>query len=244
MSGGGQTSTSTQTSGPPSYLAPFIQYGANQAAQIYQSPSPAYYPGSTIANRSPASQAGYQAAIAQGLHGDPALQAAGSYLANAAGGKYLGGQSLDPIHRSLAAAIIPQVDAQFSLAGRYGSSDQAGSLTTALANAYAPYDYGNYQAERQLQQSAAGMAPAINAADWQNIQGLQQAGAGQDQFEQNRLNADIGRWNYDQNLAQSKLQQYMGLLLNPGFGTQGTTTQAQPSGGIGGFLGGLLGGIL
>ena len=52
MPSGGQTSTTTQQSGPPAYLQPYLQYGAKQAQQLYQSPSPSYYPGSTVANPS------------------------------------------------------------------------------------------------------------------------------------------------------------------------------------------------
>ncbi len=245
-SSGSQTSTTTQQSGPPAYLQPYLKYGAEQGAQLYQSPSPSYFPGSTVANQSPATQAGIQAAIARGLNGNPATNAATGYLTNVLGGQYLGGQNLDAIHQSIRDATLPSIAAQFSLAGRYGSPDMAGTETTALANAFAPYDYGNYQQERQLQQAAAGLAPTLANQDWTDIQGLQQAGAATDQFEQNKLNAGIDRWNYDQNLAYNKLAQYMGLLSGNNFGTTGTSTQTIPnqSGSPLGFLGGLLGSVL
>lgn len=242
--GGGQTSTQQQTSGPPAWEVPSLQYGANQARQLYQMPSPSYYPGSTVANLSPATQAGIQAATARGLGGDPTVNAGANYLQRVMGGQYLGGTNLDPVHESIRAATLPSIAAQFSSAGRYGSPDMAGTETTALANAFAPYDYGQYQNERQAQQQAAQFAPGYGQASWQDIQGLQGAGQQQDVQAQNLINANIAQWNYNQQLAGNKLSQYMGLLLNPAFGSQGTSTATQPGGGITGLLGGVLGGIL
>ena len=176
-SGGGNTTTTTQASGPPAWLQPFLKQGADQDWSLYNTPGPGYYPGTTVANPSTATQAGNQAAVARGLNGNAAENAGTGYLTNVLNGKYLGGQNLDPVHRSIAASVIPNVNAQFSLGGRYGSPDHAGSMTTALANAEAPYDYGNYQTERANQQSAAGMAPSYASQDWQDIAGLQSAGA-------------------------------------------------------------------
>jgi hypothetical protein len=170
-------------------------------------------PRHTVANPSTATQAGNQAAVARGLNGNAAENAGTGYLTNVLNGKYLGGQNLDPVHRSIAASVIPGVNAQFSLGGRYGSPDHAGSMTTALANAEAPYDYGNYQTERANQQSAAGMAPSYASQDWQDIAGLQGAGSQQDQIAQNQVDANKQRWDYNQNLGQNKLQQYMQLLM-------------------------------
>ena len=244
-SGGGSQQTSTQgSSGPPQWEAPYLKYGVSQAQQLYQSPSPSYYPGSTVANLSPTTQAGIQAATARGLSGDPAENAGSNYLQRVMGGQYLGGQNLDPVHASIAAATIPNVNAQFSLGGRYGSDAHAGTMATSLANAYAPYDYGNYQTERGMQQQAAGMAPSYASQDWQDIQGLQQAGQLQDTQGQNLVNANVNHWNYNQNLAQNKLQQYMSTLQNLPSGTQGTTTNTAPGGGWMSILGGIAGALL
>ncbi|HSY86945.1 MAG TPA: hypothetical protein VLA85_10255, partial [Verrucomicrobiae bacterium] len=137
-SGGGNTTTTTQASGPPAWLQPFLKQGADQDWNLYTTPGPGYYPGNTVANPSTATQAGNQAAVARGLNGNAAENAGTGYLTNVLNGKYLGGQTLDPVHRSIAASVIPNVNAQFSLGGRYGSPDHAGSMTTALANAEAP----------------------------------------------------------------------------------------------------------
>jgi hypothetical protein len=246
MPSGGQTSTTTQNSGPPAYLQPYLQYGAQQAQQLYQSPSPSYYPGSTVANPSNATQASNQMAAARATNGNPVENAGTGYLSRVLGGAYLtpGNPYTAALNKSIEANIVPTVDAQFSLAGRYGSPDQAGTLATSLANAEAPLMYQNYQSERANQQQAAGMAPAYGQQDWQDIAGLQSAGQAQDQLAQNQVNANLDRWNYNQNLAQNKLQQFMGLLLNSGFGSAGTSRQTQPGTDFGGLLGNAVGGFL
>ena len=90
------------------------------------------------------------------------------------------------------------------------------------------------------------MAPSYASQDWQDIAGLQGAGSQQDQIAQNQIDANKQRWDYNQNLGQNKLQQYMQLLMGPNWGntTSGTTTTPDSSGGIPGMIGGLLGGLL
>lgn len=241
---GQQTSQQTQQSGPPQWLAPYLQYGATQASKLYQSPSPSYYPGQTVANQSPLTQAGNQAASALAINGNSAENAGNGYLSSVLQGKYLGGQNLNPVHQSITAATLPTIAAQFSLGGRYGSPDMAGTEATALANAFAPYDYGNYQSERANQQAAAGMAPGYAQQQQSEIQGLQQAGAGQDAYNQSLVDANVNRWNYNQQLAGNKLSQYMGLIGSGAFGNNTTSTASAPGGGLTGLLGGILGGIL
>jgi hypothetical protein len=71
-SGGGNTTTTTQASGPPAWLQPFLKQGADQDWTLYNTPGPGYYPGTTVANPSTATQAGNQAAVARGLNGNAA----------------------------------------------------------------------------------------------------------------------------------------------------------------------------
>jgi hypothetical protein len=248
MPSGGQTSTTTQQSGPPAYLQPYLRYGASQAQALYQSPSPSYYPGMTVANPSNATQASNQMAAARAVGGNPVENAGQSYLQGVLGGSYLtpGNPYTAGLNKSIEAGVLPTVNAQFSLGGRYGSPDHAGTLAASLANAEAPLMYSNYQQERANQQQAAGMAPSYAQQDWSDIAGLQASGQAQDQLAQNQVNGNIDRWNYNQNLAGNKLQQYLGLLLNGGFGGTSATTQTSPGGGsvlgsgIGSFLAGLL----
>lgn len=247
MPSGGQTSTTTSNSAPWSGQQAPLQYGFGQAADLYKSASPSYYPGSTVANQGPATQAFQQGAEALGANGDPTVNAAGGYLNNVLGGQYTNGGPSNPfsqqLTKSVSDSVLPNIAAQFSLAGRYGSPDMAGTETTALTNALAPYQFGNYQQERQNQQSAAGMAPGQGQANAAPLGLLQQAGQSQDTQAQNLTNAGVNQWNFNQQLPANKLAQYM-QLIQGNYGGTGTQTTTQPSGGLLGGLGGLLGGLL
>lgn len=243
MSGGGQTTTSTTSSGPPAYLQPYLQYGANQAQQIYKSSQPSYFPGATVASQSPATQAALSGTMARAINGSPLNKASSGYLSDVLGGRYLsaGNPNQAALNQSIADSVLPTVEGQFSAGGRYGSPAMAGTMTTALADAIAPSMYGNYQQERGYQQAAAGMAPNQAAQDYTDLGQLAQAGSQQDQYAQSLINANVARWNYDQNLQGNKLAQMMSLLNGGNYGTQGTSITTAPGGGLGGFLGGLLG---
>ena len=243
MSGGGQTSTSTTSSGPPAYLQPYLQYGAQQAQQIYKSSQPSYFPGATVASQSPASRAAISGTAARAINGSPLNRASAGYLGDVLSGRYLapGNPYQGALNRSISDSVLPAVESQFSAAGRYGSPAMGESLTTALADAIAPSAYGNYQQERQNQNAAAGMAPNQAAQDYVDLGQLASAGGQQDQYAQSLVDANVARWNYGQNIQGNKLAQMMALLNGGNYGTQGTSTTTAPGGGLGGFLGGLLG---
>jgi hypothetical protein len=249
MSGGQQTATSTSTTQPPAYLQPFLQYGAQQAQNLYNSSAPAYYPGSTVARQSPYTIAADQGIAARAINGSPVVGSASGYLQNVLGGKYLGSNPyLGAVDQSVWDATKPRVDSEWSAGGRYGSPNMGLELGKEYMDAIAPFHYSDYQNERADQQQAAGMAPTIANQDWVDLQNLGAAGASQDQYNQSLINAPINQWNYNQNLALNKLQQYMGLLLGGGFGNTTTGTQTQPGGSplnaLLGLGGGFLGAIL
>lgn len=246
MPQGGQTSTSQQTTTPDPKLTAANHFGFDQAKQLYNSSSPAYYPGSTVANQSPTTQAGNQGAIARAINGSPTNAAANGYLQRTLSPGFAMQQNANQgaLNKSIFDAVNPNVESQMSLGGRYGSPTMGSEIARQTADAIAPSMYGQYQANQQLQQGAASMAPNQANQDWTDIGQLQQTGAGQDQFAQNQVNSNVNHWNYNQNLNQNKLAQYMGLVNGANVGTTGTTTQTQPGGGIMGILGGLAGGLL
>ena len=241
MPSGGQSSTTQQTTQVPSWLQQGQQYGAQQAKAIYQSASPQYYPGTTVANQSPATQAANQGTIARAINGSPTNAAANGYLQSTLSPNFAMQQNANQgaLNQSISDAVIPQVESQFSLGGRYGSPSMGGTMTTALADAIAPQMYGQYQANQQLQQGAAQMAPNQAAQDYTDLSALGATGAGQDQYAQNQINANMNQWNYNQNLDSQKLAQYMQLLNGANVPTNSTSTQSQPGGGIMGLLGGI-----
>lgn len=212
----------------------------------YKSPSPLYFPGNTVANQSPQTQASISGTTARAENGSPINAAAGGYLGDVLSGKYLnpGNPYQTQLNQSIRDAVIPSVESQFSQNGRYGSGAFADSMTKQLADSIAPSVYGNYQQERGNQQAAAGMAPNQANQDYVDLGQLNQAGQQQDTYGQNVLNSNIQRYSYGQNLNTNKLAQLMALLNGGNFGTSGTSTTTQPSGGFGGVLGGLLGALV
>jgi hypothetical protein len=108
----------------------------------------------------------YQASIS-----DPnrlAPQASG-YLSRVLSGQYLDPNTnpgLGALSRSIWETVAPNVESVFSRAGR-GTSDTdsglAGALTRGFTSALAAPLFAQYGQERGFQQSAAGMAPSLDA---------------------------------------------------------------------------------
>lgn len=78
-----------------------------------------------------------------------------------------------------------------------------------------------YDAERQRQLTAAGMAPATDAAQYAPAQELMGIGAQQEQKSGQTLQDQIDRFNFDQNLPQQKLADYM-AMVSGNYGQAGT----------------------
>lgn len=231
------------TTGPPAYLQPDIQYATGQAKSLYQQGGPQVYGGSTVANRSPETQAGWAGTAARATAGSPINAAAGNYLTNTINGQYLSNPYGGQVFQDIANRVTPQVDAQFSMGGRYGpNAAMTDQLTRSLTDAYAPYAQQQYQNERGLQQSAAGMAPAQAATDYTDLAALQGVGTARDAYGQDILTDTVNRYDANQNRPYNNLNNYMALL----YGNQARTqTTSQPSQGFnwGGLLGGALGAI-
>ena len=86
MGGGSQTTTQKSEPWPPAQ--PYIQHGVEEAAWLYGSSGPQYYPGQTVAPFAPETELAMNAQAARGLGGSPLNAAAGGYLQNVLGGQY------------------------------------------------------------------------------------------------------------------------------------------------------------
>lgn len=241
---GGNTTKTVSNSAPWSGQQPFLTQGFNQAKNLYNSSTPQYYPGSTVANQSPATQAYQQGTIARATNGSPLNAATSQYLQSVMSPGYLnaGSPNSGAVFNDVASQVLPAVNSQFSLAGRYGSGAQAGAAAQGLTNAYAPFAMNLFQGQEANQQQAAGMAPNQANQDYVDLGQLQGAGQSQDTQAQNQVNAGVNQWNFQQQLPANKLAQYM-QLIQGNYGGTGTQTTTQPTSLLGG-LGGLLSGIL
>ena len=235
--GGGQTQTTTM----PKWMQPYVTYGLNEAKTLYQSANPQYYPGQTWIDPSAQTQAALQATQNRALMGNPLLPAAQQQQQNVIGGQYL--QNNPYFNQALQGAAqastqqyydaINQATSGAAGAGRYGSNAlqeqqqrAAGQLANALTNKAGELAYSNYGAERGRQEAAAMNAPGLAQADYFDINQLLQAGQMGEGYQQNALEGDVARFNFQQNAPYQKLASYLGAVYGvPGGGGQVTQTQ-------------------
>ena len=234
---GGQTNTVTK-SDPWAGQQPYLQQGFAEAQKNFQSGGPQYYNGSTVANQSQNTQNAYKQ-MAQQTQNNPLQNASQDQVSKTLNGDYLNGNPfLDAQFQAgtqgITKAYNDAVGGQTSgaeLNGRYGSGMQAfqkgqaqQNLMGGLNNLYANTYGQNYQQERANQVNAVGQAAGVQNQGITNANALGQVGSAQDQYAQSLTDADVAKWNYNQNLANNNLGQYMGLIQGNYGGSQSTQT--------------------
>ena len=282
VGGGFESSKESGKTAPWEAQQPYLQKGFAEAARQFDSSSPEYYPGSTVADFSPQSLQGR--GLMEGIASTTQLpgQAAGQ-LGSTLEGKYLSGPNASPagqanpyagaqgdiganpylsqganntdaLATSIRRAVQPQVKAAYGTSGRTGESPLAQTaIARGISDSLAPIMFSSneaeagrrfsggeslagrqqassearagrqfqsgesalsrggaaYDAERQRQVGAAGMAPEINALQYDPAQRLSAVGASEDAKQQQYLNAAMNRWTTDQGMDAAKLNQYM-----------------------------------
>jgi hypothetical protein len=126
-----------------------------------------------------------------------------------------------------------------SMAGRYGSGASAdiqnraaNTLATTLANTYGNLAYQNYAGERGMQNQAVMNAPGLAQADYADISQLANVGKTAEDYQKTALQADIDRFNFEQNKPYQKLSSYLGAAYGAPMGNVSTTTQSGGGGKI------------
>jgi hypothetical protein len=241
--GGGKSESTTQQQLDPT-VRPFVEYGLQESKALYQTPGPAYYPYQTYVSPSAQTQQALQAGQSRATAGSPLVPAAQQQLQNTIQGQFLGNNPFLQQAMSGAAAQATQAyqDAiqgtrsGAAQAGRYGSTamfDQQSKAQQNLANALAQEAgrlmYQNYGQERQAQQQAIEQAPQMAAADYFDIQQLQNIGQTAEDYQQRALDADIARYEYQQNLPYTKLQNFLSAAYGAPMGQ--VTTSSSSGGG-------------
>jgi hypothetical protein len=237
--GGGGSSQTTNQLDPT--VRPFVKYGLQEAKGLYQTSTPEYYGGQTYIGPSGQTQAALQAAQNRALAGNPLLPAAQQQQQDVIGGAYL--QNNPYFDQALAGAAqgatqnyndaIMAAQSGASRAGRYGSgvsadiqNRAANTLANTLSNKYGELAYTNYATERGRQEAAAMGAPALAAADYADIQQLLNVGKTSEDYQKTALQADIDRFNFEQNKPYQKLSAYLGAAYGAPTGSVSTTTQS------------------
>lgn len=237
--GGGQTQTTSSELDP--IVKPFVEYGLQEAKGLYQQAGPQYYPEATYIPASAQTTSALQAAEQRATAGSPLVPAAQAQQLGVIQGGMLGANPYLASAMSGAADVAKQqyydaiqgTRSGASQAGRYGSPamfEQQGRAQQNLANALSQEAgrlmYQNYGQERGYQQQAAQLAPQMAQADYADIQQLLATGKTQEDYARQKLEADIGRFEYGQNLPYSKLQSYLSAAYGAPAPIQQTTTSS------------------
>jgi hypothetical protein len=86
--------------------------------------------------------------------------------------------------------------------------------------------YQNYAGERGMQNQAVMNAPALAQADYADISQLANVGKTAEDYQKTALQADIDRFNFEQNKPYQKLSSYLGAAYGAPMGQVSKTTQS------------------
>lgn len=252
-----QTQNTNSTSGPNPTIAPMLGQGVNDLWSLYQNnpTAPGYYPGSTVATPSQATQSGWQSMVERGTNGlGYGLDAASrTNAADTLNGKYLDinnnpyfqgalAAGFAPQNRAFNDTILPNLRSQFEGSGRNLGGADMGTAQTALhnlsdsqSNAAATAANNAYGAERGLQTQTQSLLPGMANMDWQNVAGIAAGGAGIDAYSQRLTDADVAKYNYNQNAQKNYISDFLSRIQAgyPGGQTQGTGTSSGTTTGMG-----------
>jgi len=230
MSGGGSKTeyvTTQQDVGAPAYAQPFLEFGLEQARSQYDSSKPGYFPGQTFVDFSPQTEQALRSTESRALAGSPLQQQAVDQATATVRGDYLGASNpyRDQAIQSAMEPVISSVGSAFSGGGRFNSGLFADALAKRAAEVAGNIGYADYGRERGLQQTMVGAAPGLAATDYQDIAQLMNVGRARETMGQQALTDQINRFNFEQNLPASKLNQYMQAVRGGTIGSTGTQTQ-------------------
>lgn len=239
--GGGPTyatTTQTRTAGP---YAPYIKDVLAQGKQAYYGQDPTY--SSLYRGLSANTQAGVdQLAAFQPTASD----AASGMLTKTLNGDYLDPNSnpwLKQTYGTAADQFEADLRSRFGATGSTGTGAFTGAAGQGLSSLAGDIYGGNYQAERNRQMGAAGLAPGVDQGTMLGAQAKIGAGSIQDQDTLQRLAEQNRQTNFGYDSKWDELARYLGVV-SPATSGYGTATTNSPffrnrgSGILGGALGG------
>lgn len=257
--GGGKSKSETNTvAQPPKWQIPYIQDVLTQAQDLYNQGPIQYYPDQAVAGINPTLQSGFNNLTGYGA--DYATQAANTGM-GALGQLVSGADPLNnpffystlnaitrPITTNYTDVVMPGLDAGALEAGQFGGARQ-GVAQGAASEAYlqslgdttSKFGTEAYQAGLDSLGRAILAAPAVQQMGLVPGNILTQVGAAERGIEQEKINALMDKWNYEQAAPYDSLSYYAGLVGNP-LGSQ--TTTVGPDTGISPLTGAIGGGLL
>lgn len=219
--GGGGQQKSTVSNAPWTAQQPGLKNLFSRAEGLYKQGPIQYYGGDTRANMSPVSQQALQGITERGQNGSPLNVASGQYITDVLGGKYLGQDApgMDAVRNRTRAAA----DSTYSGLGRYGS----GAHDTAVADSIGALEYGRYQQELDRMGGAAALAPQIAGQDFIDLNAMLGAGDRYQSELQGEIDADIDRYNFQQQAPYANLQAFQDFISGSYGGNQQSLTPKQ-----------------
>src|SRR3569833_201803 len=185
------TTPATQTSTAPSWQTGYQNYGLNQALSQYQNTK------TLVAPFAPQQEQAISNITNMAANGDPATQAAQSFITNTLGGNVQQNPQLNALFSQGANQIQNQLASQFAGAGR--NVDQSQGANALALGTFGANLYGNaFNTQAGLQQAALNAAPS----NLQSQLALQSALSGAGQQVQNQSQQYI-------NAPQNFLNQYL-----------------------------------
>jgi hypothetical protein len=266
----GDNSTRAVTSAEPwSGVKKPLTAAVGDATSLYNKGAPGYYPGQTVAPMSGYTSGALDWMAQRAQAGSPLTQAGQGELTKTLQGSYLDAgnpyfnqavqSAIRPVTEQYQNVVMPGIQSAFSDAGRYGSGAHQGMVNQAntdyqrnIGDISSNMAYQNFADERGNMLKAGLLAPEMAQQDYFDINQLGAAGAGFDQFNQANIDADVNRYNYEQNKDTQWLSNYMGLLQQAPWGKSITETPPRPNpftsalggAGIGGDIGGPYGALI
>lgn len=246
MLGGGGSSGGTQTTKtePWDQQKPYLTDIMSKAQNNYNTQTPQYYPNSTVAPLSNTTNLAMGLQAARAINGSPLENATNNMATNTMNGAFMNSnpyldQNFDTGARQITKAYNNAVTgntAGMEGGGRLVSGMQAfmnnqanDTLGQNLGELYGKTYGQNYTDERTNQMRAMAFAPQMINQDYTDLGALSDVGNFQDTRSQDLTNADVSRWNYNQNLPYNNLSNYSNLVQG-NYGGTSTATQPYSSG--------------
>lgn len=215
MSGGSQNTTSQQT--VPDWLQPYLSQELTNGQGLVNTGGPQYYPGQQVADLTPLQNQGITDTSTTAGTPNASSQAQANNI-NIESGKYLNPSSNPYLADTLSQAgqgVQNGVDSQFGAAGRnvVGSAP----VQTSAMNQLATQIYGGaYNQGLQQMTTSQAYAPLIDQGTYLPAQQELSVGGGVQGQNQNVINSNMNKYNYQQQLPENMLSWYSGLLNQNG----------------------------
>lgn len=273
------TETITQSTAPWGPQQPYLTRGFQRAENNFLAGGPQYYGGQQVAPFGADTTAALGQYRDQAMAGNPITAPAQNMLAGTLQGDYLTPESnpylaamSDAANRQTTRqyqeAVAPGIQSQFANSGRTGSGLYANAMDSSrdtlgrnLAESNAALYGNNFQNERNRQLQAAQLAPQTAQLSYLDPSQLLNVGELYDAKAQQNIQADMQKYQFNQERPYDNLARYMATIGGGGYGSAQSQDLYTPPGwstglgvglaGIGalseigkaGGLGGLLGGL-